>query len=144
MAEINERWGGVEVLVNNAGVAYRAVVEHVREAEAQRSWRSILTGRWSCSAGVAAHAGAAADPAAAYHAEYAEMSELIGRRLTRTGARPERVAAAILHTMQQRRPPLRVPATWAAHGFGWLRRLLPRSWYHWVWYRSLPHVRRWG
>ena len=74
VAEINERWGGVEVLVNNAGVAYRAVVEHVREAEAQRSWRSILTGRWTCSAGVAAHAGAAANPAAAnpaaaYHAE---------------------------------------------------------------------------
>ena len=87
---------------------------------------------------------AAAEPAAAYHAEYAEMSELIGRLMTRTGARPERVAAASLRTMQQRHPPLRVPATWDAHVFAWLRRMLPRSWYHWVLYRSLPHVRTWG
>jgi NAD(P)-dependent dehydrogenase (short-subunit alcohol dehydrogenase family) len=31
--EVERRWGGVDVLVNNAGVAYRAVVEHVSEAE---------------------------------------------------------------------------------------------------------------
>ncbi len=29
-----ERWGGVDVLVNNAAVSYRAVVEHVRDDEA--------------------------------------------------------------------------------------------------------------
>jgi NAD(P)-dependent dehydrogenase (short-subunit alcohol dehydrogenase family) len=28
-----ERWGGVDVLVNNAGLSYRAVAEHVTEAE---------------------------------------------------------------------------------------------------------------
>jgi len=33
MAEANEKWGGVDVLINNAGVAYRAVVEHVVESE---------------------------------------------------------------------------------------------------------------
>src|SRR5687767_705160 len=26
--EANERWGGIDVLINNAGVAYRSVVEH--------------------------------------------------------------------------------------------------------------------
>lgn len=31
--EVERRWGGIDVLVNNAGVAYRAVVEHVAEAE---------------------------------------------------------------------------------------------------------------
>lgn len=218
VAEVNERWGGVDVLVNNAGVAYRAVVEHFREEEAlaqlainfrgpmelirlvlphmreRRSGRIInvssvggmmamptmalysaskfaLEGAtealwyevrpWNIQVSLVQpgfiqsasflntrftelSARAAADPAAAYHTEYAEMSELIGRLMTRTGARPERVAAAIVRTMQQRRPPLRVPATWDAHGFAWLRRLLPRSWYHWVLYRSLPHVRRWG
>ena len=218
VAEVNERWGGVEVLVNNAGVAYRAVVEHFQEADAEaqmainfhgpmelirlvlphmrerrrgriinvssvggmmamptmalysaskfalegateslwyevRPWNifvslvqpgfiqsaSFLNTRFTDLSG-----RAAAEPAAAYHAEYAEMSELIGRLMTRTGARPERVAAAILRTMQQRHPPLRVPATWDAHVFAWLRRMLPRSWYHWVLYRSLPHVRTWG
>lgn len=31
--EAEQRWGGVDVLVNNAGVAYRSVGEHVNEAE---------------------------------------------------------------------------------------------------------------
>lgn len=31
--QANARWGGVDVLINNAGVAYRAVVEHVTEQD---------------------------------------------------------------------------------------------------------------
>jgi short-subunit dehydrogenase len=31
--EAESRWGGVDVLVNNAGVAYRSVVEHVHDGE---------------------------------------------------------------------------------------------------------------
>ncbi len=31
--EAESRWGGVDVLINNAGVAYRAVMEHVTERE---------------------------------------------------------------------------------------------------------------
>lgn len=31
--EAEKRWGGVDVLVNNAGVAFRSVVEHVRDDE---------------------------------------------------------------------------------------------------------------
>jgi short-subunit dehydrogenase len=31
--EAQERWGGIDALINNAGVAYRSVLEHVTEAE---------------------------------------------------------------------------------------------------------------
>lgn len=31
--EINSKWGGVNVLVNNAGISYRAVVEHMTEED---------------------------------------------------------------------------------------------------------------
>src|SRR5438445_176957 len=29
IADVNKLWGGVDVLVNNAGISYRAVVEHM-------------------------------------------------------------------------------------------------------------------
>lgn len=38
VAEAEARWGGVDVLVNNAGVAYRAVVEHVTEEDRLRQF----------------------------------------------------------------------------------------------------------
>ncbi len=217
VAEVNDRWGGVDVLVNNAGVAYRAVVEHFREPEARAQMeinfhgpmelirlvlprmRERRRGRiinvssvggmmamptmalysaskfalegatealwyevhpWNIHVSLvqpgfihsasflntrftALSRHAAADPAAAYHGEYAHMDRLIARLMTRTGARPENVAAVIVRTMQRQRPPLRVPATWDAHLFAWLRRLLPRQLYHGVLYRSLPYVRAW-
>ncbi len=34
--EAEEHWGGVDVLINNAGIAYRAVVEHVTEEDRLR------------------------------------------------------------------------------------------------------------
>lgn len=36
--EISEAWGGVNILINNAGVSYRAVVEHMNVAEEQHQF----------------------------------------------------------------------------------------------------------
>ena len=33
IAEVERDWGGIDVLINNAGVSYRSVVEHVSEVE---------------------------------------------------------------------------------------------------------------
>ena len=63
-------------------------------------------------------------------------------RLSR--ATPDKVAKTIVRTIRRRNPPLRVPATFDAHLFAWLRRLLSRRLYHWVLYRLLPEVRTWG
>lgn len=38
VAELNDRWGGVEILINNAGLAFRTVVEHWDE----KSWCEIM------------------------------------------------------------------------------------------------------
>jgi hypothetical protein len=80
----------------------------------------------------------------AYHAHYEHMAPFIERLMRWSRATPERVAKVIVKTMERRHPPLRVPGTMDAHLFAWLRRLVPRSIYHWFLYRSLPHVRRWG
>ncbi len=84
------------------------------------------------------------DVHAAYHAHYEHMSPFIARLMRLSRATPEKVAKTILRTMRRKRPPLRVPATFDAHLFAWLRRLLPRQLYHWMLYRALPEVRVWG
>jgi short-subunit dehydrogenase len=80
----------------------------------------------------------------AYHAHYEEMSPFIARLMRLARATPEHVAERIVAVMHQRRPPLRAPATLDAYLFSGLRRFLPRRTYHWMLYRALPRVSRWG
>lgn len=218
VAEAEARWGGVDVLVNNAGVAYRTVVEHMTDRGQTDQLninfrgpmeliRLVLPGMRAKRAGriinVSSVGGMMAMPTMAlysaskfalegasealwyevrpwnirvtlvepgfihsrsfentrftrpsewssrhaddpYHAHYEHMGGMIARRMERSGATPERVAAVILRTLRQRRPPLIVAGTRDAYLFALLRRFLPRGLYHRVLYACLPRVREWG
>lgn len=218
VAEADRDWGGVDILINNAGLAYRAVVEHVEEHErlaqmdvnfrspmelirlvlpgmrAKRSGRIITVssvGGMMAMPTMAAYSASKfalegahealwyevrpwdvrvslvqpgfvhsdgfqkvrytpasdrsehelADP---YHEHYVNMGPFIAKVMRSSRATPESVAGIVLRTMQRRRPPLRVPATFDAFGFSLLRRIVPRSTYHWLLYRMLPRVDTWG
>ncbi len=79
-----------------------------------------------------------------YYQHYHHMEPFIARLMQLTWATPERIANRIGRVMEARHPPLRVAVTPDARFFYLMRRLLPRPLYHWVLYRSLPHVRTWG
>lgn len=215
--EVNERWGGVDVLVNNAGVSYRSVIEHVSSEEDQeqfainyfgpmnlirlvlpsmrqkrngmiinissvggmmamptmgiysgskfalegasealwyemRPWNirvcliepgfihsdSFLAVRWSKLGKQAAN-----DPFSTYHAYYLHMGCMIAKLMRNAIATPESIAKKIIQVTEQTNPPLRVPATFDAWGFLWLRRLLPRKAYHQFLYHFLPKIKQW-
>lgn len=218
VAEAERLWGGVDILINNAGIAYRAVCEHVTDQDRldqlnvnyrgpmdlirlvlphmrqRRSGRilnvssvggmmamptmalysaskfalegatealwyevrpfgihvtlvqpgfihseSFENTRFTSLSGPASRQ--ARDP---YEPHYRHMSGFIARFMDKSKATPEDVARHILHTMTSPRPPLRSAATFDAHLFAWLRRLLPRRLYHEVLYRCLPGIREWG
>lgn len=218
VAEAEDRLGGIDVLVNNAGVSYRAVVEHVTDEErlAQmhvnflgpmamaglclRGMRWRRRGRilnvssvggmmamptmavysaskfalegateslwyevrpWNIRVSLiqpgfinsasfentrytAASRRSSDDPGRSYHLHYRHMADFIAKIMKRTRATPEDVARSILRTIRKPDPPLRVPATFDAHLFSFLRRLLPRGLYHRLLYRMLPNVSTWG
>lgn len=216
--EAERDWGGVDILINNAGITYRTVVEHVTEdewiAQMDVNFRSpmelirlVLPGMRQKRAGrvitVSSVGGMMAMPTMAaysaskfalegaheslwyevrpwgikvillqpgfidsdgfrkvrytprsersqheladpYHKHYVNMAPFIARLMKSSRATPDSVARVVLKTMQRRNPPLRVPATLDAFAFASLRRILPRSTYHWLLYRMLPKVGAWG
>jgi short-subunit dehydrogenase len=216
--EANQRWGGIDVLLNNAGISLRSVVEHVTEADLISQMnvnfvaplelaRLVLPSMRKKHSGrilnVSSVGGMMAMPTmsiysaskfalegasealwyevrpfgiyvsliqpgfinsdgfenafltdlgqtahdtinSAYHWHYLHMKGFIARISRRVLATPTSVARTIVRTIEQRRPPLRVPATFDATIFSFLRRLLPRTMYHWLLYRSLPGVTDWG
>lgn len=218
VAEAERDWGGIDILINNAGVSYRAVVEHVEEkerlAQMDVNFRSpmelirlVLPTMRSKRAGriitVSSVGGMMAMPTMAaysaskfalegahealwyevrpwnirvslvqpgfvhsdgfqkvrytpksdrsehelaepYHEHYVNMSPFIERLMRASKATPESVANVVLKTMGRERPPLRVPATADARGFAFLRRIFPRSTYHWLLYKMLPRIDTWG
>ena len=215
VSEAEERWGGVDVLINNAAVAYRTVVEHWDESAWWETMetdvhgpfeliRLILPGMRRKRAGrilnVSSVGGMMAMPTLSlysaakfalegasealwyevrpwnirvtlvepgfirsdsfrntrftalsfrgmltaddpYHEQYLHLAGFIERMMDRAWATPATVAARVVGALRQSHPPLRLYATFDAHGFAWLRRVLPRRLYHLLLYRALPHVR---
>lgn len=221
LSEINSSqnsWGPVDILINNAGFAYRSVLEHVEQPEllkqmitnfwgpmelvrgvlpAMRSRRhgkiiniSSVGGMMAMptmsvySASKFALEGASEslyyevkpwnisvtlvepgfinsnsfdktryttlsgrsmrDPSEAYYGHYRFMTQFIAKLMSYSPTKPDDIAKQIMKVIQKKNPPLRVPATWDALIFDWLRRALPRSLYHWALYRNLPFPDCWG
>ncbi len=219
ISEVESRLGGLDVLVNNAGVAYRSVVEHVTERErlaqmainfrapmelirlALPGMRSRRRGRIVTISSVAgmmamptmavyaaskfalegAHEAlwyevrpwrisvtlvqpgfirakdfdlarhtplsrhATADPSNPYHAHYRSMDGFIEKIMRRFALQDHSaVARRVVRVMKQPRPALRVFGTTDAWLFAFVRKWLPRRVYHWLLYRMLPNVARWG
>lgn len=216
--EACDRWGGVGVLINNAGVAYRAVTEHLpddphfdqlavnfygpmelvrlvlprmRERRRGRILNVSSVGGMMAMPTMAPYSAskfalegatealwyevrpwgirvsliepgfihsesfrntryteqsrqAMSDETNPYHAHYANMDGMIARMMGLTRATPEAVARTILRTLNRPDPALRIPATWDAHFFSLLRRILPRTLYHRVLYALLPGISNWG
>ena len=78
---------------------------------------------------------------AAYSHVYQRMQPFIERLMLRSHVTPEQIAELTLATLDQARPPLRIPATLDAKIFYLLRRLLPRKLYHSLLYYSLPGIK---
>jgi NAD(P)-dependent dehydrogenase (short-subunit alcohol dehydrogenase family) len=218
VSEADQRWGGIDVLVNNAGVAYRSVLEHVTEHEfldqmevnyvgpvelarlclpsmrkkragriinissvsgmmamptmaiyaaskfalegatealfyEVRPWNIHVTlvqpgfvhsGSFENVRLTAASERSVTDLDEAYHAHYEYMSPFIAKLMRLARATPDSIAKRIVRVMHRRRPPLRIPVTLDARVFSFLRRWMPRGFYHWLLYRSLPGIKRWG
>ena len=213
--ELTQRWGGVDILINNAGIAYRSVLEHwdddawseimetdvhgpcelirlalpgmrrrrrgrilnissvggmmamptmslysaakfALEGATEALWYEVRP--WDIHVTLVepgfihsdsfrntrfttqSFRGAMAedDP---YHGQYQHLARFIEKMMDWARATPESVADCVLEMIRHPRPPLRRYATVDAHLFAWMRRLLPRSWYHAVLYQALPHVR---
>ncbi|MCA8973277.1 MAG: SDR family NAD(P)-dependent oxidoreductase [Planctomycetes bacterium] len=215
---IEATWGTIDVLVNNAGVSFRSVLEQANERERQLQMETNFLGavhlirlvlpamrrqrrghvinvssvsgmmamptmahysasKWALEGASEAlwyevrpfgihvtlvepgfirsesfrntrltidSAAAMADDHAAYHAHYASMAPFIERLMQRAWGTPESIARKIRGAITSRRPPLRLLATPDARVFAAVRRWLPRRFYHWLLYRSLPGVGGWG
>jgi len=79
-----------------------------------------------------------------YSEYYQHMGVFVERLMRRSFTPPEKIADTVIEIIQSPEPPLWVPVTLDAFGFFWLRKLLPRTFFHKFMFRFLPAVRSWG
>ncbi|MCV2402462.1 SDR family NAD(P)-dependent oxidoreductase [Marinomonas sp. C2222] len=218
ISEINEQYGGVDILINNAGFAFRAVVEDVSEEnrlmQMNTNFRSPMELTRLClpsmrqkrkgkiinissmggqmamptmavySASKHALEGAteslwyelkpwdikvtliqpgfinskgfekvkktelsqqsSEEKDSAYHQHYVNMENFIDKIMRITPYTSKTVALKVLKVMRAKNPPLRVAGTPDAVFFKLMRTLIPQRIYHWILYRCLPNINKWG
>jgi len=79
-----------------------------------------------------------------YETYYTNMATFVEKLMLKAPSNSEAVARRIFSVARMRKPPLRIPGTSDAWLFYYLRRLLPRSLYHALLFRSLPGIKQWG
>ena len=217
VSEVAKRWGGVDILINNAGISFRSVIEHMSEEDELLQQRTNYLGpmalirlalphmrrqRWGRIVNVSSVGGMMAMPTMGsysaskfalegasealwyelkpwnikvvlvqpgfvhsnsfrgvywtekaracleaddgYAAYYHTMGKFIEGLMNRAVATPDTIAAKIIRAIESGNPRLRIPATVDAYFFYLLRRIMPRRLYHWILWRNLPRIEKWG
>jgi short-subunit dehydrogenase len=217
ISKVLSQFGTIHTLINNAGISYRSVIEHMSEEDEILQLTTNYTGpfglirlvlpemrrvRSGCIINISSVGGMMAQPTmGSYSASkfalegatealwyemkpwgvkvclvqpgfvhsnsfmnvylsekardciaekkdyvdyYNGMSRFIEKCMNRAFATPESIADVVIKVMQHTNPPLRVPATFDAHLFAFMRRAFPRRLYHKLLYSLLPNVKYWG
>jgi len=87
---------------------------------------------------------AAQEGSGPYDRYYSNMTEFVEKRMRRAPSSSATVARKIFRVAHKNNPPLRMPGTPDAWLFHYVRRLLPRTIYHALLFRSLPGIKTWG
>ena len=83
------------------------------------------------------------NPSSPYYSYYRYMGNFIEKMMNKAFATPDAIALKILTVMRKKSSPLRLPVTIDAWLFYFLRRMLPRKFYHYVLFQSLPKIKLW-
>ncbi|MGJ8647275.1 MAG: SDR family NAD(P)-dependent oxidoreductase [Marinomonas colpomeniae] len=79
-----------------------------------------------------------------YYQHYVNMENFIEKIMRLTPSTSHTVARKVLKVMNANNPPLRVTGTIDAVFFKLMKTFIPQRIYHWILYRCLPNIDKWG